>query len=190
MKQLILSLLFLPIFLFGQKNIIILKGKDNIVGKDLINIRLERCTSVIVTNDAETWAKNTSLKLKNKSFTHYSWDGYNWIVDPIDSATLIHKTFEHGEFNDWSGYVGEPMLPQYLPVMNTIPALYIYSDCDTCVLKNKRGYVPIPKNKSMIRQMFDINYQPIYVGYTIWMVKHERGVQMDTELPFTLKEQG
>lgn len=34
MKQIIFILLF-PIFTFGQKNIFILKGKDNIVGKDL-----------------------------------------------------------------------------------------------------------------------------------------------------------
>lgn len=144
MKQLFLFILFFPIFVFSQKNNFV-SGKDNVIGKNLSNIRLERCTSVIVTNDAIVSTKNKPLKLKNKSFVHYNWDGFEWISDAIDSTTLIHKSFEHGKFSGWFSSTDSDsiLLPQYSPVLDTVPAIFLYSDCDTCVLKNKRGYVSI-----------------------------------------------
>lgn len=49
MKQIIFILLF-PIFAFGQKNIIILKGKDNIVGKDFFETEPPKGTEYIISN--------------------------------------------------------------------------------------------------------------------------------------------
>jgi hypothetical protein len=206
MKQIIFILLF-PIFAFGQidryglhneiqGSYCYVSGDNNYIDSNLRYIRLENCSHVSVYNSSKTKGRNKPLKLKNVSNRQYFWNGKKWTSTSTEDSiycplwaipfdSILPPTFKT-PITNMNGFI----LTEAPEKLDTIPALYIYSDCDTCVLKNKRGYVSIPKNKSMIRQRFDINYQPMYVGYTIWMVKHERGVQMDTELPFTFKEKG
>ena len=190
MKQLIFILLF-PIFVFGQidryglhneiqRSYCYVSGDNNYIDSNLRYVRLENCSHVSVYNSSKTKYRNKPLKLKNVSNRQYIWNGKKW------TSTSTEDSIYCPEFATLLGDFVSPIPPK----LDTLPALYMYSDCDTCALKNKRGYITTLTSKSMIRQMLDINYQPMYVGYTIWMVKHERGVQMDTELPFTFKEKG